>query len=50
MAIGEHRRQRGILTIIRQQIRPPAGGQFDQAGGEVERGEGRLQVFDEIGA
>ena len=50
MAIGEHGRQRGILAIIRQQIRTLAARRFDQAGGEVERGEGGLQVVDEIGA
>ncbi len=50
MAIGEHGRQRGILAIVRQQIRPLAARRFDQAGGEIERGEGGLQVLDEIGA
>ena len=50
MAIGEHGRQRGILAIIRQQIRTLAARRFDQAGGEIERGEGGLQVVDEIGA
>ncbi len=50
VAIGEDGRQRGILAIISQQIRPPAGRRFDQARGEVEFGKGRLQVLDEIGA
>ena len=50
VAIGEDGRQRGILAIIRQQIRPPAGRRFDQARGEAEFGKGRLQVLDEIGA
>src|SRR4029079_3847724 len=35
---------------VRQQIRTPAGRRFDQAGGEIERGEGGLEIFDEIGA
>ncbi|MEH2558394.1 hypothetical protein V1286_005923 [Bradyrhizobium algeriense] len=50
MAVGEHGRQRGILAIIGQQIRTLAARRFDQAGGEVEGGEGGLEVIDEIGA
>src|SRR5882762_7713739 len=30
MAIGQQRRQRGILVIVSQQIRAPAGRRFDQ--------------------
>src|SRR5688572_25236371 len=50
MTIGEYGRQRGVLAIVRQQIRTPAARRFDQAGGEIERSEGGLQVVDEIGA
>ena len=50
MAIGEHGRARGVLAILRQQIRSLAGRRFDQSRREIELGKSRLQVLFEIGA
>ena len=50
MTVGQEGWQRGVLTIVRQQIGAPAGRGFDQPGREIQRSECRLQILHEIGA
>ncbi len=50
MAVGEHGRQRSILAIVGEQIRPLPARRFDQPRLEIERSKGRLQFLDQISA
>ena len=50
MAVGQHGRQRRILAIVGEQIRPLAARRFHQPRRETEFGKGGLQVVGEVGA
>jgi hypothetical protein len=50
MAVHQNGRQRGAFAMLGQKKRCLPAGRFDQAGGEVQLGEGGRQLLFQIGA